>query len=54
MIDGHTVKGDSRRGAGIRASAALRVDPVIQNTTLSDLTGGSAVFYDTQVEVTKA
>ena len=52
MIDGHTVQGDSRRGAGIHASAALRV--VIQNTTLSDLTGGSAVFYDTQVKMTKA
>lgn len=29
-------------------------DPVMKNTTLSDLTGGSAVFYDTQVKVTKA
>jgi anaerobic selenocysteine-containing dehydrogenase len=54
MIDGHTVKGDPRRGAGIHANAALRVDPIIQNTTLSDLTGGSAVFYDTQVRVTRA
>ena len=28
-------------------------DPGIKNTTLSDLTGGSAVFYDTQVKVTR-
>jgi hypothetical protein len=53
-IDGQTVKGDGRRAAGIHANAALRVDPVIKNTTLSDLTGGSAVFYDTQVRVARA
>ena len=53
-IDGKVVKGDKRRATGIHANAALRVDPVIKNTTLSDLTGGSAVFYDTQVRVTKA
>jgi hypothetical protein len=53
-IDGQAVKGDGRRAAGIHANAALRVDPVIKNTTLSDLTGGSAVFYDTQVRVARA
>jgi hypothetical protein len=53
-IDGRVVKGDKRRATGIHANAALRVDPVLKNTTLSDLTGGSAVFYDTQVKVTKA
>jgi tetrathionate reductase subunit A len=54
VIDGQVVKGDARRATGVHANAALRVDPVIRNTTLSDLTGGSAVFYDTQVKVTKA
>jgi anaerobic selenocysteine-containing dehydrogenase len=53
VIDGQVVKGDARRGAGIHANAALRTDPVIKNTCLSDLTGGSAVFYDTQVKVAK-
>ncbi len=53
VIDGQTVKGDRRRGTGIHANAALRVDPVTKNTTLCDLTGGSAVFYDTQVKVVK-
>ncbi|MDQ7842582.1 MAG: molybdopterin dinucleotide binding domain-containing protein [Armatimonadota bacterium] len=54
IIDGKVVKGDRRRGTGLHANAALRVDPVLKNTTLVDLTGGSAVFYDTQVKVTKA
>ena len=54
VIDGRVVKGDPRRGLGVHANAVLRVDPVIKNTTLSDLTGGSAVFYDTYVKVTRA
>ena len=54
VIDGQVVKGDPRRGTGIHANAAIRVDPVIGNTTLSDLTGASAVFYDTMVKVVKA
>ncbi|HLE43943.1 MAG TPA: molybdopterin dinucleotide binding domain-containing protein, partial [Methylomirabilota bacterium] len=54
VIDGQVVKGDARRGTGVHANAVLRVDPVIKNTTLSDLTGGSAVFYDTYVKVTRA
>jgi anaerobic selenocysteine-containing dehydrogenase len=53
VIDGQVIKGDPRRGTGIHANAALRIDPVLKNTTLSDLTGGSAVFYDTQVKVTR-
>jgi anaerobic selenocysteine-containing dehydrogenase len=52
-IDDKTVKGDSRRAAGIHANAAMRVDPVLQNVTLSDLAGGSAVFYDTKVKIEK-
>ncbi len=54
VIDGHRVEGDGRRGKGIHANAALRVDPVVGNTCLSDLTGGSAVFYDTQVKLARA
>ena len=52
-IDGAVVKGDPRRGTGIHANAALRVDPVLKNTCLSDPVGASAVFYDTNVTVTK-
>lgn len=53
VVDGKIIKGDARRSAGIHANAAMRVDPVLGNTCLSDLTGGSAVFYDTQVKVLK-
>lgn len=36
----------------IRAQAAFGPGP--RKTTLGDLTGGSAVFYDTQVKMTRA
>jgi alkylhydroperoxidase/carboxymuconolactone decarboxylase family protein YurZ len=40
-------EGRARRGTGLHAKAALWVDPAMGNTTLSDLTGASVVFYDT-------
>ena len=51
MIDGKRISGDHRRAMGIHANAAFRTDPHIKNTCLSDLTGGSAVFYDTKVRL---
>jgi tetrathionate reductase subunit A len=54
VIDQATIKGEARRGTGIHANAAMRVDPHLGNVTLSDLVGGSAVFYDTKVKVVKA
>ena len=53
VIDGVKVPGDPRRGTGVHANAAMRVDPVLKNTGLVDLTGGSAVFYQTQVKLVK-
>jgi anaerobic selenocysteine-containing dehydrogenase len=53
VIDGETVKGDERRGKGIHANAALRTDPLLPNTCLTDPVGGSAVFYDTDVRLVK-
>ncbi len=53
IVDGKRIAGDKRRAAGFHANAALRVDPHIKNTCLSDLTGGSAVFYDTKVKLVK-
>lgn len=53
VIDGATVKGEARRGGGFHGNAAMRVDPFLKNTTLSDTVGGSAVFYDTMVRVEK-
>jgi anaerobic selenocysteine-containing dehydrogenase len=54
VIDGQKVKGDPRRAAPFHANAAMRVDPHLKNVTLSDLAGGSAVFYDTKVKVVRA
>ena len=52
-VDGKTIPADARRAKGIHANAAFRTDPVVTNTCLSDLTGGSAVFYDTKVKLVK-
>ncbi len=54
VIDGQKIAGDERRGTGMHANAAMRVDPHLGNVTLQDLVGGSAVFYDTKVKVVKA
>lgn len=53
VIDGATIPGDPRRAKGIHANAAMRVDPVLKNTSLVDTVGGSAVFYQTQVKLVK-
>ncbi|AVX31589.1 Tat (twin-arginine translocation) pathway signal sequence [Carboxydocella thermautotrophica] len=52
-VDGKVIKGDSRRRQGVHGNAAMRLDPVINNTCISDLAGGSAVFYDTRVKLVK-
>ena len=52
-VDGATIKGDARRGKGIHANVAMRVDPVLKNTGLQDLVGGSVCFYDTKVKLIK-
>ncbi|HSI98278.1 MAG TPA: molybdopterin dinucleotide binding domain-containing protein, partial [Gaiellaceae bacterium] len=54
VVDGDTVKGDRRRAGGFHGNAAMRVDPHLKNTCLADLTGGSAVFYDTSVKLERA
>ncbi|MEM4311766.1 MAG: molybdopterin-dependent oxidoreductase [Nitrososphaerales archaeon] len=53
IIDGVQIKGDERREKGIHANAAMRIDPIIKNTCLTDIPGGSAVFYDTKVKILK-
>lgn len=52
-INDQSIPGDARRIQGIHANAAMRVDPILGNTTLVDPVGGSAVFYDTQVKLEK-
>ncbi len=53
VIDGVPVPPDARRATGVHANAAMRVDPVLKNTGLVDMVGGSAVFYQTQVKLIK-
>ncbi len=53
FIDDQLVKGDARRAVPLHANVVMRTDPVTKNVTLSDLVGGSAVFYDTKVKVEK-
>jgi anaerobic selenocysteine-containing dehydrogenase len=52
-IDGKVIKGDARRGTPMHGNAAMRTDPVLKNVTLSDIAGGSAVFYDSKVKLVK-
>jgi len=52
-IDDQLIEGDVRRGTPMHGNAAMRVDPVLQNVTLQDLAGGSAVFYDSKVKLIK-
>lgn len=52
-IDNNLIKGDPRRGRGIHANVVMRVDPVLKNTGLQDLVGGSICFYDTKVKLIK-
>ena len=53
IIDGQVITSDPRRGRGIHANAAMRIDPVLKDTCLSDPVGASAVFYDTKVKLVK-
>jgi anaerobic selenocysteine-containing dehydrogenase len=53
VIDGQVIPKDERRAKGIHANAAMRIDPVLKNTCLQDVTGGSVSFYDSQVKLVK-
>jgi len=52
-IDGILIRGDERRAKGIHANAVMAIDPILKNTCLTDIPGGSAVFYDTKVRLIK-
>ena len=53
VIDGSVVKGEKARESGLCPNAAMTVDSALKNSTLEDLVGGSAVFYDSYVGVVK-
>ncbi len=51
-IDGKKIAGEASRGLGLHANSLMVVDSHLRSP-LSDVVGGSAVFYDTRVFVTK-
>jgi len=52
VIDGEVIPADPGRAAGVHANAAMYVDPYLRSP-LSDVVGGSVVFYDTMVYLVK-
>jgi hypothetical protein len=50
-LDGRKIRGDERRARGVHANAAMRLDPMLQNTCLVDPVGGSVSFYDSKVRL---
>jgi anaerobic selenocysteine-containing dehydrogenase len=53
VIDGDVIAFDHRRAKGVHANAAMYVDEHMRSP-LSDVVGGSAVFYDSKVFLFKA
>jgi len=51
VINGQVIKGDPRRAMGIHANAAMRLDPYLKDMALTDIVGGSVVFYETKVNL---
>ena len=51
VVDGHLIKGDKRRAAGICPNHVMQVDPVLKNVSLTDPIGGSASFSSTMVNL---
>lgn len=53
IIDGKRIPADERRAKGTHLNAAMRIDPVLKNTSLSDPVGASVVFFETLVKLEK-
>jgi tetrathionate reductase subunit A len=53
VIDGQRIPADPRRAKGAHLNAAMRIDPLLKNTPLTDPVGASVVFYDTKVALEK-
>jgi len=51
VINGQVIKGDPRRATGVHANAAMRLDPYLKDMALTDVVGGSVVFYETRVNL---
>ncbi len=53
-IDGRKVAGDPRRRTGLCPNAAMRIDPALGNSCMTDPIGASSSFYDTSVKLVRA
>ena len=53
-IDGRVLKGDTRRRTGLCPNAAMRIDPVLGNSCMTDPIGASSSFYDTSIRLERA
>jgi len=53
-VGGKTVRGDKRRSAGLCPNAAMKIDPALKNSCMTDPIGGSASFYETRVNLARA
>jgi anaerobic selenocysteine-containing dehydrogenase len=51
VVDGHLIKGDKRRAAGICPNHVMQLDPVIKDVCITDPIGGSASFSSTMVNL---
>jgi len=50
-VDGHMIKGDRRRAAGICPNHVMQIDPVLKDVCITDPIGGSASFSSTMVNL---
>ena len=51
VVDGHLIKGDKRRAAGICPNHVMQVDPILKDVCVTDPIGGSASFASTMVNL---
>ncbi|MFQ5537236.1 MAG: molybdopterin-dependent oxidoreductase [Gemmatimonadota bacterium] len=50
-VDGEHVAGDRRRAAGLCPNPVMAIEPALKDVCLTDPIGGSASFFDTQVNL---
>jgi tetrathionate reductase subunit A len=51
VVDGHLIKGDKRRAAGICPNHLMQLDPILKDVCVTDPIGGSASFSSTMVNL---
>ena len=53
LINNRLTKFDPTRASGIQLNTIMRLDPVLNDVSLTDKIGGSASFFDTRVRIEK-